>query len=266
VEPRPGRGSELYVQPAELARRLVDEMEDHKVSRAPHTMVPNRYTIFLCPEDHERLHGREDALIEKLERHLAKHVRSKRYDLPGEIRVGVALDEDLRFGHFGILAGQDASEPAGWDMAPRVEQMPPRGVTQTRPSPGAQAAPRFSGAGSPVPAGGTRDGATEVIRPDEATHMDLARQTLVIRAGNREREFAKGRVIVGRGRDVDFTVEDPNVSRRHAAIYWSDGKVVIEDLGSTNGTMVNGYPVSSTVVRPGDVIVIGDCRITVEAR
>jgi len=38
------------------------------------------------------------------------------------------------------------------------------------------------------------------------------------------------------------------------------------DLGSTNGTMVNGYPVSSTVVRPGDVIVIGDCRITVEAR
>jgi len=41
---------------------------------------------------------------------------------------------------------------------------------------------------------------------------------------------------------------------------------MIEDLGSTNGTMVNGYPVTTTVVRPGDVVVIGDCRITVEAR
>ena len=41
---------------------------------------------------------------------------------------------------------------------------------------------------------------------------------------------------------------------------------MIEDLGSTNGTMVNGYPISSTVLPPGDVIVVGDCRITVETR
>ncbi len=73
-------------------------------------------------------------------------------------------------------------------------------------------------------------------------------------------------MIVGRGRDVDFRVEDPNVSRRHAVIFWAEGRVMIEDLGSTNGTMVNGYPISTTVVRPGDVIAIGDCRITVEPR
>jgi pSer/pThr/pTyr-binding forkhead associated (FHA) protein len=73
-------------------------------------------------------------------------------------------------------------------------------------------------------------------------------------------------VIVGRARDVDFRINDPDVSRRHAAIFWSEGGVMIEDLGSTNGTMVNGYPVSSTLVRSGDVIVIGDCKITVETR
>ena len=43
----PGRGSELYVQPAELARKLIKEMEAHKVTRAGHVSVRNRYTIFL---------------------------------------------------------------------------------------------------------------------------------------------------------------------------------------------------------------------------
>ena len=61
-------------------------------------------------------------------------------------------------------------------------------------------------------------------------------------------------MILGRGKDADFRVDDPNVSRRHAAIYWNDGRLMVEDLGSTNGTMVNGYPVTSTVLRPKDVV------------
>jgi pSer/pThr/pTyr-binding forkhead associated (FHA) protein len=80
------------------------------------------------------------------------------------------------------------------------------------------------------------------------------------------REFNQGRVVVGRARDADFRVDDPNVSRRHAAFFWEDGRIMVQDLESTNGTMVNGYPVSTTVLRPSDVVVIGDCRITVETR
>ena len=76
------------------------------------------------------------------------------------------------------------------------------------------------------------------------------REAIVIRAGNRVREFTRSRVILGRARDVDFQLDDPNVSRRHAALYWSEGRVMVEDLDSTNGTMVNGYPISSTVLRP----------------
>jgi pSer/pThr/pTyr-binding forkhead associated (FHA) protein len=41
---------------------------------------------------------------------------------------------------------------------------------------------------------------------------------------------------------------------------------MLEDLGSTNGTMVNGYPISSTVVTPRDVVVIGDCRMSIDIR
>jgi len=49
-------------------------------------------------------------------------------------------------------------------------------------------------------------------------------------------------------------------------IYWSEGSIVVKDLGSTNGTMVNGYPIDSTVVRPTDSIRIGNCNITAEPR
>jgi pSer/pThr/pTyr-binding forkhead associated (FHA) protein len=96
--------------------------------------------------------------------------------------------------------------------------------------------------------------------------LGLARQTIVLKVNNQEHVFHKGRVIVGRSRDVDFRIENADVSRRHAAFYWSDGNIVVKDLGSTNGTMVNGYPVDSTIVQPGDVVLVGDCFITVESR
>jgi hypothetical protein len=250
---RPGRGSELYVQPAELTRKLVKEMEDHKVSRAAHVSVRNRYTVYLCPEDYERLHDRKEALITKLERHLSKHVRAKQYEIPGEISVAVVVDEDLSLGHFGILAEREARGLGEHDASTRVRQTPPPRAGQAEPRSAEQA-------------GRSRSGTTAIIAPGDVARMDLAWQTLVLKAGKREREFTQGRVIVGRAKDVDFRIDDSNVSRRHAAIFWSEGRVMIEDLGSTNGTMVNGYPVSSTVVQPGDVIVIGDCHITVETR
>ncbi len=96
--------------------------------------------------------------------------------------------------------------------------------------------------------------------------LGLARETIVIKSGNRAREFSQGRVVVGRAADADFRIDNPDVSRHHAALYWSNGAIVIEDLGSTNGTMVNGHPVSSATVSPNDVIVIGDCRLTAQAR
>jgi hypothetical protein len=286
-----GKGSKLYVQPAELARKLVKEMEDHKVSRPPHVSVRNRYTIFLCPEDYERISERRDTLVLKLERHLAKYARSKKYDLPGDLGVEIVVDPDLKLGHFGILAERGAPGLLDDGLSPRAtRESPPRATRESPPlerhsapalvaeEPQARAEPpapaeRPRAAGAKPARKGTTpaiawetNGATQIIPAVEASEHDLAWQTIVLNAGNREREFTQGRVIVGRAKDVDFRVEDSNVSRRHAAIFWSEGSVVIEDLGSTNGTMVNGYPISKTVIRSGDVIVIGDCRITVETR
>jgi Protein of unknown function (DUF3662)/FHA domain len=310
------KGSELFVQPAELARKLVKEMEDRKVSRPPHVSVRNRYTIFLCEEDWDRLRESKDQLAGKLERHLAKHVRTKKYQTAGDISVDLVCDPDLKLGHFGILAekatrglaeedlpgrfddgissrvspdlspGVAGNSPA-WDAG--LDEEPRLGLVGPIVPPGAAAGvPRLPSAGgkgvdkgagreapakpAPVAARGRsgraerESGSTKVIPAAEVADLGLARETIVIKSGNRVREFSQGRVVVGRAADADFRIDNPDVSRRHAALYWSNGKIVIEDLGSTNGTMVNGYPVSSTVIAPSDVIVIGDCKLTAQAR
>ena len=144
------------------------------------------------------------------------------------------------------------------DGAGREAPAKPAPVSEPKP---AAAAARGRAAG-PV----QESGSTRVIPPAQAAELGLARETIVVKSGNRVREYSQGRVIVGRASDADFRIDNPDVSRRHAAIFWSNGKIVVEDLGSTNGTMVNGYPVSSTVIAPNDVIVIGDCKLTVQAR
>jgi hypothetical protein len=244
----PRKRSKLYVRPDELADKLEKEMESRKVNRSSGVSVSNVYTVYLCPEDYERLQRRQDQICSRLERHLAKYVRAKKYTLIDDISVSLAADPDLKLGHFGLLAERSTLE----------------GVPAPAAAPPAEAA--AAAATAPGGAAAKLAGTTAVIHPDEAVEGGLAHQTIVIRAGNRVREYNHGRVIVGRAKDADFRVDDPNVSRRHAVIYWAEGSLMVMDLDSTNGTMVNGYPVSRSALGPNDVVTIGECRITVETR
>ena len=82
---RAGKRSKLYVRPNELAGKLVKEMESRKVFRSSGVSVCNLYTVYLCPEDYERLERRQDQICTRLERHLVKYVRGKRYEVVDDI-------------------------------------------------------------------------------------------------------------------------------------------------------------------------------------
>lgn len=72
----------------------------------------------------------------------------------------------------------------------------------------------------------------------------------------------KDATVIGRGLDADIRLEDEGVSRRHARVVAShDGDPVIEDLGSSNGTFVNGQAIERQVLRDGDKIQIGSVSI-----
>jgi hypothetical protein len=72
------------------------------------------------------------------------------------------------------------------------------------------------------------------------------------------------RVMIGRSRDCDLTLDDPNVSRRHAELRNEDGHWVVADLGSTNGVKVNGRRVEQVALQPGDELALGLARLSFE--
>jgi uncharacterized RDD family membrane protein YckC len=81
--------------------------------------------------------------------------------------------------------------------------------------------------------------------------------------GGRRIELAEGELVVGRGRDCDLRVRDGSVSRAHALVSVTPGRVTVQDLGSSNGTRVNGSPArEETEVLVGDQIRLGRVRLT----
>ncbi len=74
---------------------------------------------------------------------------------------------------------------------------------------------------------------------------------------NRHYQLTEGSTVVGRGQDADFRLPDTGVSRRHLEITWDGHTAMLADLGSTNGTTVNGTPVQTWQLADGDVVRVG---------
>ncbi|QTX06025.1 FhaA domain-containing protein [Agromyces archimandritae] len=85
--------------------------------------------------------------------------------------------------------------------------------------------------------------------------------TPVLDVAGRRYPITKGRTIIGRGRDADVTLDDSGASRKHAEVQWDGRRARVRDLGSTNGTQLNGAPVKDAVLEPDSVISIGRSRI-----
>lgn len=69
------------------------------------------------------------------------------------------------------------------------------------------------------------------------------------------------RTVIGRGSDADITVDDTGISRKHVEILWDGSRAQVNDLGSTNGSKLNGNPVHQAPLAPDSVIDIGRTRI-----
>ena len=84
---------------------------------------------------------------------------------------------------------------------------------------------------------------------------------LIIKHGeNRGKDFkiVKDETTIGREPENDIVIPNPTVSRFHAKITRSEDKYFIEDLGSANGTMVNGIRVTKELLHDGDIVQLGD--------
>jgi hypothetical protein len=239
VEGAFGRAFKTSVQPVELAHKLAKEMEDNQMVSVSRVYVPNHYRVFLSPKDREQFASYEPALRKELSDYLLEHARQESFALSTRPQVEFHTDERLNLGEFGIQAQLLAT--------PEDEQEP------DAPAAASPSAGDF--------------GHTMVYSPDrEVRRLDPAldrRQALLVGEGRRN-VLSGSRVVLGRSREADIVLGDPNVSRRHAELRRDENGWQVVDLGSTNGIKVNGQRVDDAVLRPGDRITIGVTDLTFE--
>jgi pSer/pThr/pTyr-binding forkhead associated (FHA) protein len=89
-------------------------------------------------------------------------------------------------------------------------------------------------------------------------------QAPLLRVGAAEYSLERGRLLIGRSRDCDIRLTDPNVSRRHSEVRKDGAGYVVVDLDSTNGTEVNGRRAKRARLEDGDVIVLGSTELVFE--
>ena len=229
-----GRAFRTHVQPVELARKLVKEMEDHRVISVSRVYAPNEYVVYLGPTDRAQFESYEDSLRSELQEYVAENARRERYELLSDPVVQFETDDDLEMGEFGI--------------ATRMVQgaAPQPGEPPSQPEPGATMVYRKP----PVE--------TEAVSAEE---LGLGRETVSLTFNGTKHELDGGQAVIGRSKECDIQLPDPNVSRRHAEVRQEGAAYWVIDLDSTNGMEVNGRRQKRAKLRQGDRITLGSTEL-----
>jgi pSer/pThr/pTyr-binding forkhead associated (FHA) protein len=235
-----GRAFRANVQPVELARKLVKEMDDHRLVSVSRVYVPNEYTIYLSPEDREQFASYEASLRAELQDYLVEHARREGYVVLTAPTVLFTTDEDLDLGEFGIATrmAQRERHAAADDMPQDVE---PGATMVYRPK---------------EPPGETE--------PASAAELGVEAEEVSLTVDGARHVIEKRRVVIGRSKDCDIQVRDANVSRQHAEVRQEGTAFWLVDLDSTNGTEVNGRREKRAKLEDGDKITVGSTELLFE--
>ena len=229
------------LQPVQLQRRIERAMEAERLTTSDRTLVPNRFVVHLHPSDLAEFGEMSASLASELADAALAFARSHRYTVVDRPRVDLLADPtvertdirvDARFAE--PVIGRSGHSPV--ELAQAIEGTADDGdPTATRIY--------------TVPQPRTPRAVLRVTDPDGRT---------------REVVVEGGSLTIGRATDNDLVALDGQVSRHHGRIVGRRGTLVYADLGSTNGSRVNGVPVTEVVLGVGDRLEIGDTAIIVE--
>ena len=221
VEGAFARAFKSELQPVEVASAVQREMDDRAAIVAQgRTLVPNDFVVEISDTDHERLEVYADSLGVELANLAREYAKEQGYSFVGPVRMRFEGAADLATGMFRIRSGVI------------------RGTT--------------------VEGGEIRQPATDLPSPPQ--QRVSGRPRLLVsgpESGQQTYELTTPVTMLGRGTDCDLRLVDPGVSRHHAELRLEDGQVVLLDLGSTNGTFVNGQPVRRVLLDDGTRVTLG---------
>lgn len=225
------------LQPVSLAKRIERAMDTNKSFSEQGVLVPNHYDIHLNPRDYAGFASYRGSLEDDLGHGILARARRERYSLVARPRVRILSDDGVPRGDVRIAARMADAEGAR--------------VREDRPMPASSDTVVFT-------------------RPDAGPAPDSARRAylLVQTDGGPPVQFDLGGplISIGRASDNDVIVDDPLVSRHHCQLKLQHGAYGFADLGSRNGSLVNGQPVNEVALGPGDRIRIGSTEIEFQVR
>ncbi|MEU2547109.1 FhaA domain-containing protein [Streptomyces roseolus] len=249
------------VQPVEIAGALQRECDNNaQIWNRERTVVPNDFIVELSAPDYERLSPYSGQLGDELAGLVRDYAKQQRYTFMGPIKVHLEKADDLDTGLYRVRSrtlASSTSQPQPGQQPHHQQPRPPQGqggygYPPQGPPPGAPpmpASPPPGGAGHRPAAGGGRPAA-----PGGAQ----VRRWIEIN-GNRH-QISRPTLVLGRSTDADVRIDDPGVSRRHCEIRTGTPST-IQDLGSTNGIVVDGQHTTRATLRDGSRIVVGSTTI-----
>ncbi|HEX5828683.1 MAG TPA: FhaA domain-containing protein [Candidatus Limnocylindrales bacterium] len=280
------------VQPVQLQRRIERAMERARSNQGGRTVVPGRYRVRLHPADLQGVAegaGGPEALAAQLADAALLFARSHAYHLPARPGVALVADPGLPAGQIEVDAVLDAARRPVAPPSDRPVAAPPADQPGVAPpaEPPVAAAPgrwmpnpivdaiepdrpvRHAPAAAPLEEAypGVRgDGSQTLVFRRPAPTAARAMLRVWARDGQeRTIEVGGNPLTIGRSQDNGLVLADTRVSRHHGRLQARRGTLVYTDLGSTNGSRVNGIRVDEIALGLGDRLLLGDTVLVVES-
>lgn len=258
------------IQPIELAKAVQRYAEDHQHVTADGVVVPNVYRLTVGPKDHDRLEGFGASLPRELAEVLVSTAAERGWILRGPAKARIVVDDAVKLGRFRItgrievVEGPSAASGASRASAPspagRATSPAPEGAAPRQLGPQEQPYPAAAPPVTPAASAATGFDHTQVVAaaPGAGLHLVVRRA----QASNGASVPVQGsRLTAGRLERCDLTIQDSTVSREHAAFVRRGDRWWVVDLGSTNGTRVNGRRAAEHPLEPGDQVELGDALV-----
>ncbi len=227
------------LQPVEVGRRILREMANGKTVSVNRVYAPNEFRVWMSSDDYAKFSQMEAGLQREFSELVIEQAKQSRWNLMGIPRISFHEEESMGRGELKV----EASLTADPDAPARVYTREPRADDAS---------------------------STRAVSSDTADRMGLApaeaRLVVVDDSGGDAETIAitKDPVVIGRMSTNDVVLSDPNVSRRHAELRRSGGRWMLVDLGSTNGTTVNGKLAREHELNDGDRLMFGSTKIRFE--
>jgi len=241
------------VQPVEIAGALQRECDNNAtIWNRERTVVPNDFIVELSPPDYERLSPYSGQLGDELASMVRDYAKQQRYTFMGPIKVHLEKADDLDTGLYRVRSRTLASSTS----QPQAQAQ--RGAGQSGAGYGGHGYPPRPASAPPVPSGPPPYAPGTAAGPGGALPGTETRRWVEIN-GNRH-QISGPTLVLGRSTEADVRIDDPGVSRRHCEIR-AGNPSSIQDLGSTNGIVVDGQHTARATLRDGSRIVVGSTTI-----